>query len=178
LRFLVESPYGYQDRGTAVLLTSWCACCHRTWGPWTPMKLLPMPPQPGRVAQLPCPPPLWGPTKHQHLRETLPWMALLLPPLKILPLPWIPWPCANSSRKACRPCLWRYRSHPSNPRPLPPGGNGGPCHSVSSIQYQSYTSGYTTASLSDTHNINRAPTKNNDSVTPQRRPFDYNCRLS
>jgi hypothetical protein len=52
------------------------------------------------------------------------------------------------------------------------------CHSVSSIQYQSYTPGYTTASLSHTHNINRAPTKNNESVTPQRRPFDYNCRLS
>jgi hypothetical protein len=52
------------------------------------------------------------------------------------------------------------------------------CHSVSSIQYQSYTPGYTTASLSHTHEINRAPTKNNDSVTPQRRPFDYNCRLS
>jgi hypothetical protein len=52
------------------------------------------------------------------------------------------------------------------------------CHSVSSIQYQSYTPGYTTASLSETHKINRAPTKNNDSVTPQRRSNDYNCRLS
>jgi hypothetical protein len=52
------------------------------------------------------------------------------------------------------------------------------CHSVSSIQYQSYTPGNTTASLSETHKINRAPTKNNDSVTPQRCSNDYNCRLS
>jgi hypothetical protein len=52
------------------------------------------------------------------------------------------------------------------------------CHSVSSIQYQSYTPGYTTASLSQTHKINRAPTKNNDSVTLQKCSHDYNCRLS
>jgi hypothetical protein len=52
------------------------------------------------------------------------------------------------------------------------------CHSVSSIQYQSYTPGYTTASLSETHKINHAPTKNNDAVTPQMRSYDYNCRLS
>jgi hypothetical protein len=51
------------------------------------------------------------------------------------------------------------------------------CHSVSSIQYQSYTPGYTTASPSQTHKINRAPTKNNDSVTLQECSYDYNCRL-
>jgi hypothetical protein len=55
--------------------------------------------------------------------------------------------------------------------PPPPPTLCPPCHSVSSIQYQSYTPGYTTASLSETHKINRAPTKNYDSVTPQRRPF-------
>jgi hypothetical protein len=52
------------------------------------------------------------------------------------------------------------------------------CHSVSSIQYQSYTPGHTTASLSETHKINRAPTNNNDSVMLQKRSYDYNCRLS
>jgi hypothetical protein len=52
------------------------------------------------------------------------------------------------------------------------------CHSVSRIQYQSYTPGHTTASLSEAHKINRAPTKNNDSVTLQKRSYDYNCRLS
>jgi hypothetical protein len=36
------------------------------------------------------------------------------------------------------------------------------CHSVSSIQYQSCTPGYTTASLSQTHKINRAQTKTKD----------------
>jgi hypothetical protein len=46
------------------------------------------------------------------------------------------------------------------------------CHSVSSIQYQPYTPGYTTASLS------QMPTKNNDSVTLQKCSYDYNCRLS
>jgi formyltetrahydrofolate synthetase len=51
------------------------------------------------------------------------------------------------------------------------------CHSVSSIQYQSYTPSYTTASLSEMHKINRAPTKNKDSVTLQKCSYGYNCRL-
>jgi hypothetical protein len=41
------------------------------------------------------------------------------------------------------------------------------CHSVSSIQYQSYTPGYITARLSQMHKINHAMTNTKDSVTLQ-----------
>jgi hypothetical protein len=87
---------------------SWlCACCCPTWALRTPMKLLP-----GQVVR---PPPPWGP--RQQPRETSPWMALLAQQPQILPLPWMPRPCANSSCKACSPCLKRYCSRPTNPRP-------------------------------------------------------------